>query len=389
MVFRTADAFVVTAPGLEQVLAAELTALGAGAPTSIERGGVAIRVDRPTLYRIHLHARVAVRVWVRLGRFRAANLDQLGAAVRKLAWPDHVHPRQAVEVKIASSNSRIQGRGGAQRKVEVAIRDANRVPRRDPGRPPTAPAEVLVRIDGDDVEVSIDASGERLNRRGWRRDTTEAPLRETLAAAVLDLAEWSADEPLVDPMCGSGTFPIEAATIARGIPPGSDRTFAFEAWPTHDRALWDALRAEPIVAVGRPVIRGSDLDPGAIRAARDNARRAHVELDLRVSAVDAVELPPGPGLIVANPPYGARLRGASAVWESLGRWARERAIGWRIALVVPDPALLRLTGLELPRIARFDNGGIPVALHAGPGGAARAAPPPRRGRSGTGHETRR
>jgi putative N6-adenine-specific DNA methylase len=367
--------FAVTAPGLEEVLAEELEALGATV-LARERGGVSVRLDRAALYRVHFHGRIAVRVRVRLGKFRSKNLEMLAQGVRALPWDRFAHPRQRITVQVAG------GRPGAgvARKVEHAIRDALRGGRAPPSRaagpgagPPSRlpPVDVLVRSDGDQVEVSVDASGERLHRRGWRRDVTEAPLRENLAAAVLHLAQWHPGEALVDPMCGSGTFPIEAATIALAQPPGAGRSFAFEGWPSHDRELWARIRAERGVPVSSPTILGFDLDESAIDAARANARRAHVadRIVLRRAGVDALELPETPGLVVVNPPYGARLSGAKAAWRSLGEVLRARAVGWRAALLVPDPALLRATGLVLPRIARFDNGGIDIALHVGPVGA--------------------
>lgn len=225
-----------------------------------------------------------------------------------------------------------------------------------------------MRIEGEQLEVSIDASGERLHRRGWRRDTSEAPLRENLAAAVLWLAEWEPGEALVDPMCGSGTFLIEAATIAAGLPPGRARSFSFEAWPIFDPVLWNRIRGAPRADPVPSRFLGGDIDEEVLHAARANARRAEVEraIELRHSDVSDLVLPPGRrGLVVANPPYGERLRGGGAAWAALGRWLRERAAGWRVALVSPDPGLLRRTGLKLPVVGQFSNGGIPVAVCVG------------------------
>ncbi|MEZ4234602.1 MAG: hypothetical protein R3F59_00235 [Myxococcota bacterium] len=362
----TEAAYAVTAPGLEAVLEEELRALGAQ-ELRVDRGGVAMKVDRAALYRVHLHARVPVRVRVRLGDFRSKNLEMLGNGVKGLAWARYVHPRQRLTVQVLSAGARLPS--GAERKVIHAVQDALRGVPAGRGGPPAKlpPAAILVRIDGDRAEVSVDASGERLHRRGWRRDTTEAPLRENLAAAVLALAEWDPSEPLVDPMCGSGTFPIEAATIARGLPPGAGRRFAFEAWPSHDPALWAQIRGEKGPPAGDGPIFGYDIDPSAVDAARANARRAQVaeRVTLRVAPAEQLVLPERPGLVVCNPPYGARIGGARAAWRALGA-ALRRAEGWRVALVVPEPGLLAASGLSIPRIARFDNGGIPVALHVGP-----------------------
>lgn len=359
-------AFAVVAPGLETTLAAELKGLGAS-PREVE-GGCEFTASRPLLYRVHLHTRIAARVWVRLGEFPAVNLEALAAGARALPWSRYVTAGRPVAVRVSSHRSRLRHANAVAAKVEHAIRDALRGPRRtDQARPVREPLDVLIRIVDDRVEASVDASGENLHRRGWRKDIGEAPLRENLAAAVLALADWDPDEPLVDPMCGSGTLPIEAATIAAGRPPGRDRTFAFQTWPSHDAEAWTALRREH-GAVGRAVILGADRDPEVLRAAEANARRAGVADRVRFEACDvaALEAPTGrPGLVVCNPPYGARIRGADAAWGALGRTLRERFDGWRVALLVPEGRLLSKARLRLPRVASFTNGGLRVAVHVG------------------------
>jgi putative N6-adenine-specific DNA methylase len=365
MTLRPERVFAVVPPGLEQPLAEELDTLGVRG--TIEHGGISFRADRGALYRVHLRARLPVRVWVRLGNLKARSLEALAAGVRELSWADYVWPRQPLEVKVAASGSRLGRRDVVSKKVELAIRDALRVPRREHGRPPRDPIEVLVRIEGDDVELSVDASGDRLHRRGWRKDVSEAPLRENLAAAVLWLVGWEPGETLWDPMCGSGTFPIEAATIAAGLAAGKDRSFAFQRWPSHDAQQWAAILREPADPRVPTVIAGSDIDPDAIRAAKANARRAGVEGDVELRCADLREATPpaSAGLLVTNPPYGERIGDARRTWEALGELVRSRARGFRVAVLCPDPALLRASRLSLPRVAGFSNGGIRVAVHAG------------------------
>lgn len=368
----TTTLFVQGVPGLEPALADELRELGLKG--RVETGGVELPADDRALYAIHLHSRLAGRVWVRVARFGATQLDQLAAGVRRAPWSRWAHPHQPVEVRVASSGSRLRHREAIEKKVANAIADALRGPRVATGRPPREPVGVLVRIEDDRVEVSVDASGDLLHRRGWRQATAKAPVRENLAAAVLRLAGWAPGEPLVDPMCGSGTFPIEAATIAMGLPPGSARGFAFERWPSHDAAAWAAFqRRRPAVLDASAPIHGSDRDPGAITAARGNARRARVADRVELRAVDLRELEPpaATGLLVANPPYGQRVGGAAPVFTELGRALRARWAGWRFALLVPDRALLGRLGLPTRELARFRNGGIPVTLVLGEVEAAR------------------
>lgn len=362
---RSERVFAVVTPGLEAPLVEELGALGVrGRP---EVGGATFEVDRAALYRLHLHARLPARLWVRMGTVKARSLEGLSTAVRGLAWGEYVWARQPLDVRVVATGTRIGRRDVIGHKVELAIRDALRVPRREHGRPPREPVEVLVRIEGEQAELSVDASGELLHRRGWRADVSEAPLRENLAAAVLWLAEWQPGEPLIDPMCGSGTFPIEAATIAAALAPGRARAFAFERWPSHDRAVWDEVRAVPEEPAVPTTILGSDVDPDAIRAAKANARRASVEgdVELRVGDLRSIQAPGPSGLLVANPPYGERIRNAPAAWEALGELIRTEARGYRVALLCPDPQLLRRARLALPRVASFSNGGIRVGVHIG------------------------
>jgi putative N6-adenine-specific DNA methylase len=357
-------AFAVAPPGLEGVVREELALLGAQG--EVEPGGVSFACDRALLYRVHLHARTPARVWVRLGSFPATTLEALAAGVRRLPWATYVWPRQPIEVRAASHRSRLRHKEAVASKVELAIADALRGPRRTDGaRPSKEPIDVLVRIEDDEAEISVDASGELLHRRGWRKDAGEAPLRENLAAACLWLADWAPGEALVDPMCGSGTFVIEAATLARGLPPGRDRTFAFERWPSHEAGRWSTIRSERGAAPVPTVIAGSDRDEGAIRAARANARRAGVTPELVVASVSEL-VPPAPtGLVIANPPYGERVGGAVAAWSSLGETLRARFGGWRVALLGPNANLVHRTGLALEPAVTFPNGGLRVSLWIG------------------------
>lgn len=362
----TDDVFAIVAPGLEAALADELEAFGVAART--EAGGATFRADRRALYTLHLHARVAGRFWVRVGRFKVTTLEALGDAVRALPWDRYVWPRQEVDVRVTAHRSRLRHRESVAKKVALAVADAARVPRRTEDRRPTREAvAVLVRLEDDVCTVSVDASGEHLHRRGWRTEAGEAPLRENLAAAVLWLAGWRPGEPLLDPMCGAGTFPIEAAGVASGVPAGRGRRFAFEGWPSHDEALWRAVTGEPDEPpVVGPIV-GSDRDARVLDVARANARRARVTDVVRFFEADAAAAPapPGTGLVVANPPYGARLPDAKPAWRALGELLRGPCAGWRWAILCPHPSLLAAARLTPSPVATFPNGGLRITLHVG------------------------
>lgn len=362
------EAFALVQPGLEPVLHDEMIELGLDA--ALAEGGVSFPASEGALHRMHWWARIPTRVWVRLGRFPAVTLDALAAGVRRLPWARFVRPRQGLEVRVTAHGSRLRHRDRVARKVEHAVEDALRGPRRPAVRgPKPPPALLLVRIVDDVVEVSIDASGETLHRRGWRKHIGDAPLRENVAAAVLRLAGWDPGERLVDPMCGSGTFAIEAATLALGLPSGKGRRFAFEAWPDHDAEAWNAFRRRPHAGrLADPQILAGDRDERVVRAARTNAERAGVggRIGFRVADVaDWDRLRGSAGLVVSNPPWGERIKGMRAAWRALGTTLKRSFSGWRVALLVPRTQCLKDAGLSLPRIATVRISGLRVAVCVG------------------------
>ena len=231
----------------------------------------------------------------------------------------------------------------------------------------------VVRFERDVCTISADSSGELLHRRGYRLATAKAPLRETLAAGVLAAMRWDGREPLVDPMCGAGTIAIEAALLARRMAPGLARAFSCERWPNAPAGDFEALRTAALAAARprAPVpILASDRDAGAIAAARTNAERAgvHGDITFRTCALADLHPPPGPGLLLTNPPYGARVGGRDDLrnlYAQLGKVARERCPGWSLAFLSADRALEAQVKLPLAQVLRFQNGGIPVRLVAG------------------------
>jgi putative N6-adenine-specific DNA methylase len=228
----------------------------------------------------------------------------------------------------------------------------------------------VVRIVRDECTVSLDSSGALLHRRGYRQAVAKAPLRETLAAGLLLASGWDPATPLVDPFCGSGTIPIEAARLARRIPPGLERDFAFRQWPGADETRWQAQLADARRAIlpraPAPIL-GADRDAGAIVAARANAERAGVAEDIgwTQAAVSTLAPPPGTGALIANPPYGRRIsegRELRDLYARLGTVARERLPGWRVTLLLPEAPLERATGLAFGAPLHTRNGGLAVRM---------------------------
>jgi putative N6-adenine-specific DNA methylase len=236
------------------------------------------------------------------------------------------------------------------------------------------PQLIIVRLVENRCTLSLDSSGALLHRRGYRLATAKAPLRETLAAGILMASGWDLRSPLIDPFCGAGTIPIEAALMARKIAPGLNRHFAFMDWPNFDAETWERLKAqareEQGVSGHGPSIMGSDRDAGAIRAAGENAGRAGVAESVVFSrrALSDLEPPPGPGWVVTNPPHGVRLKSRPdlrTLYIRLGRVLRARCRGWNAAILCGSDSLLELTGIEFDRRFPMRSGGLRVTLAKG------------------------
>ena len=231
-----------------------------------------------------------------------------------------------------------------------------------------------MRIRGPEVTLSADAVGSPLHRRGYRKATAKAPLRENLAATVLVAAGWNPEEEaLADPMCGAGTFSIEAALMAQDLPPGRRLRPAVVEWPAFPRKGWAQLQRQMEASLGelsQPIF-ASDRDQGAIRAATSNSERAGVSrvLEFRnCSLSDPWEGLPEQGLVVVNPPYGKRIGEKGRIhglYAHFGKALRQRYAGWRLAVVCPDKALAGRLAPGIEEVTRFKNGGLGVGLFVG------------------------
>ena len=370
-------------------------------------GGVAWRGSLHDLYDANLRLRAASRVLVRVARFEARAFSQLERRARAIDWSAFLAPGAAVRLNVTCRRSKlyhqravaervldaIERAGGAVRGKAVdgvthadAPRRGGRARTASPKRAAAAARDedggdvddasqlFIVRFDRDRCTISADASGALLHRRGYRVDVAKAPLRETLAAAMLLVVDWPASAPLFDPMCGSGTIPIEAALLARRIPPGlaasPRRRYAFEAWPGHEPGLLDAIiekaAGEALPAAPAPIT-GADRDAGAVAAASANADRAGVGGDVvfERNALSAAEPRGEAGWLVTNPPYGGRVGEREPLrdlYAALGNRVRRRLPRWSVALLSADRRLEAQTSLAFDEVMRTRNGGIPVRL---------------------------
>ncbi len=352
------DIFLVSVPGLEAVLAEEARAAGFADARPLA-GGVGFAGTWVDVWRANVELRGATRVLARIASFRALHLAQLDKRARKLPWASFLRPDVPVHVEASCKRSRIYHDGAAAERVARAIAEELGAPIAE-----DAGLRVMVRIENDLATISLDTSGESLHKRGFKQAVARAPMRETMAALFLRQLGFDGSQAVIDPMCGSGTFVVEAAEIAAGLKPGRARSFAFELLPGFDRQAFDHLRAPD--AVTEPGLRffGFDRDPGAVRMAEDNAARAGVGGFTRFENCDVADLTPpdtGPGLVVVNPPYGARIGNKAplaSLYRTLGATLKTRFAGWRVGIVATDGNLVRATGLGL------EAAGPPV-LHGG------------------------
>jgi putative N6-adenine-specific DNA methylase len=347
---------------LEGPLCAEARAKGFKAKTV--PGGVTLKGGWPEVWRANLEIRGASRVLARIGAFRADHLSLLDKRARQFAWREVLRKDVAFRVEASCKKSRIYHSGAAAQRIERAISE-------ELGAPASPEAEVCVkaRIEKDLCTIAVDTSGEPLHKRGHKQAVAKAPMRETMASLFLRQCGFDGTEPVVDPMCGSGTFVIEAAEIAANLQPGRSRRFAFEQLTSFDPAAWQRMRSTHNGATPAVRFYGSDLDAGAIRMSRANAERAGVAgiTEFQQLAIEDLAPPSGPpGLVIVNPPYGDRVGEKArlkSLYRTLGQTLLTRFAGWRVGLVTDEASLADATCLPFAlSAAPVLHGGLRVTL---------------------------
>ena len=370
--------FAVCAPGLEPVLASEMRALGP--PGRTLAGGVETEGDLREAMRLNLWLRTASRVLLRIGEpFRATTFAELVRKASAMPWERFLRKEAHVAFRVTCHKSRLYHSGAVAERLHTALESRTRfpVPLAD-GSGEEVPADsqlFLARFEHDVCTVSVDSSGALLHRRGWRGPQAKAPLRETLAAALLLGAGFTGEEPLCDPLCGSGTIAIEAALIAMRRAPGIARAFAFQRWPEFSARQWEHLTVSARKQE-RPLparIEASDQEAGAVAATSENASRAGVEIAAIQRRLADLPPDPGGGLIACNAPYGVRIAADQhAVFTELAETARRRP-AWRVAIVTIRVRAASLgntirmvsparSGLRLATVLRTKSGGIPIEM---------------------------
>lgn len=361
------ELIATTTFGLESVVKWELQDLGCSDFT-VDNGQVIVKAEERDIPRLNLWLRCAERVLLKMGSFRALSFEELFDKTYALPWEEWITEDGEFTVVGKSVKSRLYSVPDCQSIVKKAIVEKLKTKYRRNWFPETGPKyTVQVALLKDVATLTIDTSGSGLHKRGYRQLAVQAPLKETLAAALVKLSYWNPDRLLVDPMCGSGTIAIEAALIGRNIAPGLDRSFAAEEWPRLGRKLWKEARIEARNAIdlARDIrIYASDRDPRATLAARENALAAGVDDCIRVETRDLTEVNfrGDYGVVICNPPYAERL-GEEDEIEQLYRQMGQilnRLDTWSIYVLTANQNFERLFGRRADRKRKLYNGRIRV-----------------------------
>jgi len=354
--------YAVVLPGLEPLASEELLSLSAHDIRS-EQGGIRFSGTLDTLYRVSLRARCITRIQVRVGKCHAMQWAELQHHVAGMAWERFIPKGARISVHASAEHSKLMHTDKISEYVLNGIKDAlgKRLDKED-GRE----QNIYVHIGNNRCDIRVDASGERLDRRGYRLQSAKAPMRETLAAGVLQWMNWQSDEALMVPMCGSGTLAIEAALLGRKIAPNMQHDFPFKDWDIFKEKDWKRVldKASGMVQANLAVkVQVSDVHTGAVTASKANAQRAGVLQNLDVQQQDVRKLKPSKGqiagLILCNPPYGLRIEmDGIQFYRDLGHVLRDSFQGWRVAVMCPDWKHEKALGLPVRRRLRVKHGGL-------------------------------
>lgn len=364
--------FATVARSLEPIAARELARLGAK-DVRPDFTGVHFTGDRALMYRVNLWTRTIFRVLLVITEFRAPNAERLYREVQKIAWEQYLKPENTLAVNATGGNRQLNHTHFTALQVKNAIVDQQRRQFSKRSSVDTENPDLLVNvhIHKDRCTLSLDSSGTSLHRRGYRPAVGLAPLKETLAAALLEIAEWEPSLPFLDPLCGSGTLPLEASLKALNIAPGLFRDrFGFESWLDFDPHLWNTLREEAknsqLPTLNAPIF-GSDRDPETIHQARSNAQNCGVaeQVTLTQTELSQLEAPCDRGIIICNPPYGERLgdvRELGDFYKQLGDLFKQRFKGWTAFVLTGNKELAKCVGLKASRRTPIHNGSIPCTF---------------------------
>ncbi len=364
--------FATVARGLEQVAATELEQLGA---QGIEPGfcGVSFCGDQALLYRVNLWARIPFRILLTLTTFPCEDAPQLYRQIQSLDWSRYLTPEMTLAVKVTGKTSQLNHTHftALQAKNAIVQQQEKQFQARSSVQPKSPDLQVNLHLEDNHCTVSLDSSGDSLHRRGYRPAVGLAPLKESLAAALIQLSDWRPEQMFYDPLCGSGTLPLEAGLLALNIAPGLFRErFGFESWRDFNSELWQHLKqtAQTQQAVTLPApIWGSDQESTVIDQAQINANRCGIGelVYFAVAELEEIAPPMDSGVIFCNPPYGERLDAHSDLgqfYHRLGQILKDRFRGWTAYVLSGNKELSQTIGLKSAKRFSVFNGSIPCQL---------------------------
>ncbi|NES76309.1 MULTISPECIES: class I SAM-dependent RNA methyltransferase [unclassified Okeania] len=364
--------YAKVAKGLEAIAAQELESLGAE-NVCPEFTGVSFTGDKTLLYRVNIWARTIFRVLVPIAEIRCVNREVLYKEVKKIPWQRYLSPKNTLAVNCTGSNDKLKHTHYTALQIKDAITEQQIEKFRYRSNIDTKNPDILINahIQNNNCILSLDSSGSSLHQRGYRLAMGFAPLKETLAAAILEMAEYSPDIPFLDPLCGSGTLPLEASLKALNIAPGLLRNkFSLMNWRDFDKSLWQDLLTEAKnsqLTELKSIIVGSDRNPEVLFQARINSERCGVANKIKFIKTDLSKLKPpaDKGIIICNPPYGERLgevEELGELYKMLGDIFKQRFTGWTAFILTGSKQLSKQVGLRTSRRIPVYNGAIPCTL---------------------------
>lgn len=357
--------------GLEKVLADEIKKIG-GEHIRVQNRAVYYVGDKEVLYKSNLYLRTALKILVPLKIFKAHNEKSLYKYINNIEWDKHFSNRSTMAVESVVNSRHFKHSKYASLKTKDAIVDyfmdnTGKRPNIDTIRPHV---RVHIHIDNEECTISLDASGDSLHKRGYRKDKNEAPLNEVLAAGLVMLTGWKGEKPFYDPMCGSGTIAIEAGMIAKKMAPNLRRNYyTFKYWNNYDAELWKSiLREAKKSVIDSPVpIRAGDIDSKSLDASRANIERAGLEETILVSKKNFFDIEPkdDEGIIVMNPPYGERLKNneIDEFYEKVGDKLKNSFAGFEAWILSSNFMAMKHIGLRTSQKLKLYNGSLACKYH--------------------------
>ena len=369
--------FASCAPGLKKLLVSEINNLNLESKKIVlKQGGVEFFGKVHDCYLANLYLRCPIRILMRITAFKAENFSTLEEKIAKYDWELLLQKSAKITFHVSTKKSRLYHTSAIAQRAEKIISTkllTNGTNKISPDTKENVFHDIFIRAENDRFEISLDSSGELLHKRGIKENTSPAPLRENLAWAVLFFTQFSKNDVLIDPMCGSGTFSLEASLFKQNIPPGFFRDFAFQSWKCFRQEKWNYLKKQAqnqIKLSSQKEIFASDIDNKSIQAFKKNIQNQNFDNNIEIQETDFFsiipeKLTPKKGVLVLNPPYGKRIGNKQTVdsfYNEIGKKLEQDFKGWRVGIIMPEKHLLKKYNFQTSSIKTFYHGGLDIFL---------------------------